>query len=237
MYAGKEEEAQAELQKMADQARNDGELRTAYFGMAVIASDDGKYDKALQAMDKEYGVAQKSNDVMSMAADLQAKGNILAEIPRYDEAQRQFDHSFQMRQGLEPVPGNQGECETSTRIQPDRDCRLEERLRRSESSRRGISQGSGGYEEFGTNKTIARVSRKDCLRREGLCHGHRGAGTSQPAESPQPFSLEPGISGQRRCRQGSGLSYEGRRLQFAAGLNYAFIRVKARKLAAEKKAS
>jgi tetratricopeptide (TPR) repeat protein len=33
-----------------------------------------------------------------MAADLQAKGNILVEIPKYDEAKRQFDRSFQMIQ-------------------------------------------------------------------------------------------------------------------------------------------
>jgi tetratricopeptide (TPR) repeat protein len=96
LYSGKAEQAQAELQKMADQARNDGERRTAYFGMAVIASDAGKFDQALQAMDKEYAVAEKTNDVASMAADLQAKGNILAEVPRYDEAQQQFVHSFNL---------------------------------------------------------------------------------------------------------------------------------------------
>ncbi|HXR15077.1 MAG TPA: tetratricopeptide repeat protein [Terriglobales bacterium] len=98
MYAGKPEEAQAELQKMADQARNDNELRTAFFGMAVVAADSGKLDKALQAMDKEYAVAEKKNDVAAMAADLQAKGNILSEMSKYDIAAEQFDHSFQMIQ-------------------------------------------------------------------------------------------------------------------------------------------
>jgi tetratricopeptide (TPR) repeat protein len=99
LYTGKPSEAQAELQKMVEQARNDGERRTAYFGMAVVASDSSKFDQALLAMDKEYAVAEKINDVVSMAADLQARGNILAEVPRYDEAQRQFDHSFQMIEG------------------------------------------------------------------------------------------------------------------------------------------
>jgi tetratricopeptide (TPR) repeat protein len=99
MYLGRPEEATAELQKMADQARNDGELRTALFGMAVVATDSGKLDKALQAMDKEYAVAEKKNDVASMAADLQAKGNILFEMPNYDEAKRQFDRSLQIIQG------------------------------------------------------------------------------------------------------------------------------------------
>jgi len=96
MYQGKPDEAAAELQKMADQARNDGELRTAFFGMAVVATDRGKLDQALLAMDKEFAVAEKKNDVASMAADLQAKGNILAEMQRYADAKKQFDRSLQL---------------------------------------------------------------------------------------------------------------------------------------------
>jgi len=61
---------------MADQARNDGETRTALFGMAVVAADSGKLDNAVQQIEKEYAVAEKKNDVAAMAADLQAKGNI-----------------------------------------------------------------------------------------------------------------------------------------------------------------
>ena len=93
MYMGKHDEAAAELQKMADQSRNDGELRTALFGLAVVATDNGKLDKAVQSMDKEYAVAEKKNDLAAMAADLQAKGNILAEMQKYDAAAQQFDRS------------------------------------------------------------------------------------------------------------------------------------------------
>jgi tetratricopeptide (TPR) repeat protein len=96
MYQGKAKAAESELQVMADQARNDGERRTAFFGMAVVASDSGKLDKALQAMDKEYAIAERKNDVASMAADLQAKGNILQEMRRYEAAAQQFDRSTQM---------------------------------------------------------------------------------------------------------------------------------------------
>ncbi len=99
LYMGKPDEADAELQKMVQVARNDGELRTAFFGMAVVASDGGKLDKAVQAMDKEYAVAEKKNDVAAMAADLQAKGNIIAEMPKYDLAAQQFDRSLQMVEG------------------------------------------------------------------------------------------------------------------------------------------
>ena len=97
-YQGKPGDAESELKAMADHARNDGELRTAYFGMAVLASDGGKFDQALQAMAKQYAVAQKKNDVMSMATDLQAEGNITAEMHKYDSALQLFDRSFQMIQ-------------------------------------------------------------------------------------------------------------------------------------------
>jgi tetratricopeptide (TPR) repeat protein len=95
-YMGKPDDAQGELQTMAKRAANDGQLRTAYFGMAVLASDRGKFDDALKAMDKEYGVAEKKNDVTSMSQDLQAKGNILAAAQRYDAAQQAFEQSFRM---------------------------------------------------------------------------------------------------------------------------------------------
>ena len=98
-YKGQPDQAATELQTMADQARNDGELRQAYFGMAVLASDGGQFEKALAAMDKEYAVAEKKNDVASMAADLQAKGNILLAAQKYDEAGKQFERSLQLTEG------------------------------------------------------------------------------------------------------------------------------------------
>ena len=98
MYQGKTDAAASELQTMVDQARNDGERRTAYFGMAVLASDTGNFEKALQAMDKEYAIAEKKNDAASMAADLQAKGNIYSQMKHYDAAAREFDRSLQIVQ-------------------------------------------------------------------------------------------------------------------------------------------
>lgn len=96
MYSGKPQEAAAELQAMADQARNDGELRTALFGMAVLASDQGKFDQALAAIDKEFAVAEKKGDTASMAADLQAKARILEQMQKFDAAAKEFDRSLQL---------------------------------------------------------------------------------------------------------------------------------------------
>jgi len=97
-YKGQPEQAAAELQTMASQARNDGELRTAYFGMAVLASDEGQFDKALSAMDQEFAIAEKKDDKAAMAADLQAKGNILLAAQKYDEADKQFARSLELIQ-------------------------------------------------------------------------------------------------------------------------------------------
>jgi tetratricopeptide (TPR) repeat protein len=97
-YMGKPGEADAELQKMADQARNDGELRAALFNMAVVAADGGKYDKAVQQIEKQYAVAEKKNDVAAMAGDLLAKANILLEAGKSDEAKKEFDRSLELIQ-------------------------------------------------------------------------------------------------------------------------------------------
>jgi len=96
LYMGKPSQADDELQQMANQARNDGETRTALFGMAVVAADSGKFDEAAKQMDKQYAVAEKKNDAAGMAGDLLAKGNILAEAAKYDAAKQQFDHSLQI---------------------------------------------------------------------------------------------------------------------------------------------
>ena len=98
-YMGKPQEANAELQKIIDQARSDGDTRLALFGLAVVASDSGKFDQAVQAMDREYAVAEKKNDSGAMAADLQAKGNILLEARKYAEAQKAFDRSLELTEG------------------------------------------------------------------------------------------------------------------------------------------
>jgi len=96
--------------------------------MAVVASDSGSLNDALKAMDKEYAVAQKKNDVASMAADLQAKGNILAEMPRYDEAGKTFDQSLQMIEGSDLSKEIKDKCQTFTSLQPCRPGHRQERL-------------------------------------------------------------------------------------------------------------
>src|SRR3989442_8358816 len=93
---GKPDEALAELQKITDKARSDGERRTALFGISVVDVDNGKTDQALAEVDKQYALGDKTNDVPAMVADLQLKGNIMLETGKYDEAKVLFARALKM---------------------------------------------------------------------------------------------------------------------------------------------
>jgi tetratricopeptide (TPR) repeat protein len=95
-YLGKPDEAAAELQKITDGARNDGERRTALFAQTVVDVDGGKLDKAVSDMDKQYALGEKINDVAAMTGDLATKGAILVEMGKYDDAKAQFDRLLKM---------------------------------------------------------------------------------------------------------------------------------------------
>ena len=62
MYQGKYDEASAELQKLTDKARSDGERRTALIGQMALAADRGNLQQALTEVDKQYALGQKSNE-------------------------------------------------------------------------------------------------------------------------------------------------------------------------------
>src|SRR6267142_4340656 len=104
MYQGQPDEAIAELQKMTDKARTDGERRTALFGMTVVAADRGKLDKALEETDRQYTLGEKTSDIPNMVGDLQLKGNILLEMGRYDEAKAAFAQALQMTEDSNQSP-------------------------------------------------------------------------------------------------------------------------------------
>src|SRR6476646_4037445 len=93
-YQGKTADAQAELQKLTDKARNDGERRTALFGQMVVAADSGKLDQALDEIQKQYALGEKTDDVPAMTGDLQLKGNVLLEMGRLDDAQKAYEQAL-----------------------------------------------------------------------------------------------------------------------------------------------
>jgi tetratricopeptide (TPR) repeat protein len=96
LYKGDADEAAAELQKITDKARSDAERRTALFALTVVLVDSGKWDKALEEVDKQYALGEKTNDVPAMTGDLQLKGNIMLEMGKYDEAKALYERGLKM---------------------------------------------------------------------------------------------------------------------------------------------
>ncbi len=96
MYKGMQDSAAAELKKLSDMARNDGETRTAMFNQTVLYVDGGKMNEALQEVDKQYAMGEKINDLPQMSGDLAMKGNILVEMGKYDDAAAAFQKSVEL---------------------------------------------------------------------------------------------------------------------------------------------
>jgi tetratricopeptide (TPR) repeat protein len=96
LYKGNVDEATAELQKITDKARSDAERRTALFALTVVDVDGGKWDKALEEVDKQYALGDKTNDIPAMTGDLQLKGNIMLEMGKSDEAKALYERGLKM---------------------------------------------------------------------------------------------------------------------------------------------
>ncbi len=96
MYKGKYDDALAALKKLYELARNDGERRQSVFTQAVVYVDCGKMELALGEADKEYAIAEKTNDVASMSGDIAMKANILLDMGKHHEALAAFERSAQL---------------------------------------------------------------------------------------------------------------------------------------------
>lgn len=235
-YQGKAGDADTELQTMAEKARNDNEVRTAFFGMAVVASDGGKFEEAQQAMDKEYAVAEKTKDVLSMAADLQAKGNIAQAAQKYDDAKRYFDRSYQIVQG----------SSLSQEIKDNSALVHHYNLGAIAAGKKDFATAKNEQEEYrkGAEASNNPVLVKQAHELDGIVALAQKDYDSAIAELQQANQLNP----QNLYRL--GLAYEGKGdsakaheyFAQAAGfnslpqLNYAFVRMKAQKLSAGKAA-
>ena len=99
LYLGKPDQAAAELQNITLKARTDGERRTALFALTVVHADGGKMAMALEDVDKQYALGEKTNDVPAMAFNCQLKGNLLLEMGKPDQARGEFERGLKLIEG------------------------------------------------------------------------------------------------------------------------------------------
>jgi tetratricopeptide (TPR) repeat protein len=96
MHKGMSAEASSVLKKQGECARNEGEERIVLFGQTVLYADAGQLDQALRVMDQQYAMAEKSNDPAQMTADLGFRGNILVEMGKFDDASAAFRKALEV---------------------------------------------------------------------------------------------------------------------------------------------
>jgi tetratricopeptide (TPR) repeat protein len=104
MLQGDFEAARATLSDLAAVARSENERRAANLWTAVSYLHQEDFDRALAAIERNYAIAEKGNELSTMAQDLGVMGDFLREAGRLDEAQEKYEQATALMQRAdEPV--------------------------------------------------------------------------------------------------------------------------------------
>jgi tetratricopeptide (TPR) repeat protein len=104
MLEGDFDAARSTLAGLADVARSENERRAANLWLAVSYLHQEDYDSAIAAMERNYAIAEKGNELSTMAQDLGTIGDFLREAGRLDEAAERYEQSAALMQRAdEPV--------------------------------------------------------------------------------------------------------------------------------------
>jgi tetratricopeptide (TPR) repeat protein len=90
MLQGKPDQAAARMDELYGRARDDADRRTAMFVKGVILTDAGRTDAAVKSIEQEYAYDAKLADTANMSGDAQLIGNILLNAGHTDAAAKQF---------------------------------------------------------------------------------------------------------------------------------------------------
>jgi tetratricopeptide (TPR) repeat protein len=97
-FKGKHTEAREQLQEMLDNARDDGQRRTAHFAAVVSYVDEGKLDKAVGELRKMHAIAEKNGNTIQMGQDLNGMAYLLLELGKITQAQELYEQSAHIRE-------------------------------------------------------------------------------------------------------------------------------------------
>jgi tetratricopeptide (TPR) repeat protein len=233
LYSGKPDQAIAELQNIDKKARNDGERRTGLFALTVVHVDGGKMARALEDVDKQYALGEKTDDVPAMAFDRQLKGNILLEMGRPDPAVGEFERGLKLIE----------DSNLSQEIKDNARLVHHYNLARAALGKKDVAGAKTQADEFRKGAAVSKnpVQAKQAHELDGIIalaekDSDKALAELQQANQQNPQNLY------RMCQayQGKGDKEKAKELcTKAAGfnslpqLNYALIRVKA-KAATEK---
>jgi len=90
IFMGQPAEARASFAKLVQRARNDGERRASLFWTAMSYVHEGETDKALAEVEKMAKIAEAGGDMATLSGDYNQMGEILLEASRIDAAVAKF---------------------------------------------------------------------------------------------------------------------------------------------------
>ncbi|MGH7511351.1 MAG: tetratricopeptide repeat protein [Gemmatimonadales bacterium] len=96
MLQGKPDQAAAKMDELYGRARDDGDRRTAMFVKGVILTDAGRTDAAVKEIEREYALDAKLADSANMSGDAQLIGTILLNAGRTDQAAKRFSQALDL---------------------------------------------------------------------------------------------------------------------------------------------
>jgi tetratricopeptide (TPR) repeat protein len=235
LYMGKSAEAAAELETMVKKARTDGERRTAFFASTVANMDGGKTAKALADVDKQYALGDKTKDTAAMAGDLVLRGNILLELGKPAEADKQFQLASKMIE----------ESNLSPQIKQNNQRFVHFNNARVAMAKKDLAKAEAETEEF--RKMAEAVNNPNQVK---LAHELAGSialaekdydkaiAELQQANNQNPYNayrLCKAYQGKGDAEKASAACKQAADFNSLPNLNYSFIRTKAKAGAGEKK--
>jgi tetratricopeptide (TPR) repeat protein len=96
MLQGRHDQAAAEMDRLYQAARDDGDRRTALFVKGVIRADQGATDAAVKEIEREYTLDAHLADTANMSGDALLIGNILLAAGRLDPAAKRFQQALDL---------------------------------------------------------------------------------------------------------------------------------------------
>jgi len=237
LYSGKPDQAAAELQNITQKARTDGERRIALFALTVVHADGGKMARALEDVDKQYALAEKTNDAPTMAFDHQLKGNILLEMGKPDQAKGEFEAGLKVTEG----------SNLSQEIKDNARLVSHYNLARVAVAKKDFAGAKGHADEFRKGASASRnpAQAKQAHELDGIIalaekdYDKAAAELAQAnQQNPQDlYRLCQAFQGKKDADKARDFCGKAANFNSLPQINYAFVRTKARAIAGPPKTS
>jgi tetratricopeptide (TPR) repeat protein len=232
MLQGKPDAAAAKMDELYQRARDDADRRTALFVKSVIFADAGRTDAAVREIEREYALDARLADTANMSGDAQLMGNILLNAGRTADADKRFRQALGLVNQSSLSDDVKQDTRLADRYNQGRIALAQGDLAKAGAEAAAYAAGASQRQNSIRLKQAHQLQGEIALAAKdyGTALTHLGQANQQ---DPQVLYLT------ALAHQGKGDAARARELAVKAAnanilplASYAFVRAKARKLAA-----